>query len=262
MLGAILGDIIGSIYEFDNIKTKDFPLFSPYCIFTDDTVMTVAVAEALLTYGDADISLFKERLVALMHKYGAQYPRAGYGGRFRRWLLRGEKEPYGSFGNGSAMRVSPVALYAKTLDETLLLAKASAEVTHDHPEGIKGACATAGAIFLAKTGESKETIRKFIEKYYDLSFTIDAIRPFYRFNETCQGSVPEALLAFLESDSYEDTVRTAISIGGDSDTVAAIAGGVAEAFYGIPKSIKKKAFHYLDTPLSSVVKDFYKKYSA
>jgi type I restriction enzyme M protein len=160
------------------------------------------------------------------------------------------------------MRVSPVALYAKTLDETLLLAKASAEVTHDHPEGIKGACATAGAIFLAKTGESKETIRKFIEKYYDLSFTIDAIRPFYRFNETCQGSVPEALLAFLESDSYEDTVRTAISIGGDSDTVAAIAGGVAEAFYGIPKSIEKKAFHYLDTPLSSVVKDFYKKYSA
>ncbi len=261
MLGAILGDIIGSIYEFDNIKTKSFPLFSPYCIFTDDTVMTVAVAEALLTYGSEDISLFKEQLVTLMHKYGALYPRAGYGERFSRWLVKGDTEPYGSYGNGSAMRVSPVALYAKTLDETLALAKASAEVTHNHPEGIKGACVTAGAIFLAKVGESKQTIRKFIEEHYDLSFTVDAIRPFYRFNETCQGSVPQALLAFLEAESYEDTIRTAISIGGDSDTVAAIAGGVAEAFYGIPEGIKEKAFHYLDTKLSRVVKEFYQKYA-
>ena len=257
MTGAIIGDIVGSVYEFNNIKTKVFPLFKKDCFYTDDTVMTVAVADALLSWKrEEGVDAFKDILVKKMHLYGALYPRAGYGGRFRCWLKNEEKAPYGSYGNGSAMRVSPVAYYAKTLDEALLLAEASAAVTHNHPEGIKGACAVAGAIFLAKGGAKKEEIRRFIENYYDISFSLDGIREGYAFYEICQKSVPEALVAFLESESFEDAIRCAISIGGDSDTRAAIAGSVAEAYYGIPDKILRKGLSYLDDRLFSVVKAF------
>lgn len=261
MIGAILGDIVGSVYEFNNIKTKQFILFSPNGFFTDDTVMTVAVADALLFSDTSNIPAFQRLLVERMHLYGTLYPDRGYGNRFLCWLNEGDSKPYNSFGNGSAMRVSPVAFYARTLDEALLLAQASAAVTHNHPEGIKGACATAGAIFLAKSGESKQEIRRFIERYYNMSFTLDDIRPSYRFYETCEESVPQALEAFLESESFEDAIRCAISIGGDSDTVAAITGGVAEAFYGIPKDLKKKTLAYLDPRLLGVVKQFTKRYT-
>ncbi len=261
MIGAILGDIVGSIYEFDNIKRKAFPLFHRDCIFTDDTVMTVAVAEALLQYEEiTDYQDFKKTLVGVMHKYGKLYPDAGYGGRFLVWVVRGEMEPYGSYGNGSAMRVSPVAWYAKSLEETIALATASAEVSHNHPEGIKGAVCVAGAIYLARSGATKEEIKDFICQYYTLDFTLDEIRPTYEFIETCQESVPQALEAFLEGEDFEDVIRCAISIGGDSDTIAAMAGSIAEAYYGIPEENKETALSYLDFPLLSVVEVFEEKY--
>ncbi len=231
MYGAIIGDIAGSKYEWHSIKTKDFPLLSEGCRFTDDTVMTVAVAKALLTAREEQRS-FKEVLVKTMQDFGRRYPRAGYGGRFRDWILAEDPKPYGSFGNGSAMRVSPCGLIAVTLAEALALAKASAEVTHDHPEGIKGAEAVAAAVFLAKCGSSREEIRDCIrEHYYPLDKTLDEIRPGYRFEVSCQKSVPEAIQAFLESESYEDAIRGAISLGGDSDTQAAIAGAIAWSYY-------------------------------
>lgn len=232
MYGAIIGDTVGSIYERHNIKTKDFPLFSEGSRFTDDTVMTVAVAAALLRYKQDGIDLSKA-LVEEMQGFGRKYAGAGYGGMFIRWIFSDDPQPYNSFGNGSAMRVSPCGLIAETLDEAPELAKCSAEVTHNHPEGIKGAQAAAAAVFLAKHGSSKEDIRAYItEHFYPLDFTLDEIRPTYRFDVTCQGSVPQAIEAFLESDSYEDAIRNAISIGGDSDTIAAIAGGIAWAYYG------------------------------
>ena len=266
MIGAMLGDIIGSVYEFDNIKTKEFELFRSDCEFTDDTVMTVAVADALMQYEDvrqgdslADIDRFKSILVETMHKYGKLYPEAGYGGHFGLWLDLGETEPYNSFGNGSAMRVSPVAWYAKTLEETLAFATASAEVTHNHPEGIKGAVATAGAVFLAKNGATKDEVYDFVSDYYNVNFSLDAIRPFYGFYETCQDSVPQAIVAFLESENFEDAIRNAISIGGDSDTIAAIAGSIAEAFYGIPAEISSIGLKYLDNNLAKTIRAFKEK---
>lgn len=257
MIGAIFGDIAGSVYEFRNIKTKEFELFSRNCRFTDDTVMTLAVAKAL-TQHDRSRSLddFKNVLITSMHTFGENYPRAGYGGKFFWWLMRKSKEPYHSFGNGSAMRVSPVARYANSLEEALALAEASAEVTHNHPEGIKGAVVTAGAAYLARTGASREEIRNFIESYYPMNFTLDEIRPTYTFDVTCQGSVPQAMKAFLESVSFEDAIRNAISIGGDSDTIAAIAGAVAEGFYGITDEQKEKTLSYLTDSLKKVVFDF------
>lgn len=231
MLGAIIGDIVGSKYEFDNIKTKDFFFVSKGCTFTDDTVMTVAVARALIRM-DKERCFFKAALVEEMKSLGNKYNNAGYGGRFYLWLFGDDTEPYYSFGNGSAMRVSPCGYYAKTMEEALNLAKESAEVTHNHPEGIKGAQAVAAAIFLAKNKSSKEEIREYIEKeFYPLERTLDEIRPDYEFNETCQGSVPEAITAFLESENFEDAIRNAVSLGGDSDTIAAIAGSIAFAFY-------------------------------
>ena len=231
MYGAIIGDIVGSKYEFHNIKTKDFPFLSRGCKFTDDTVMTVAVANALLQ-SQAEERPFKPLLVREMQSLGRKYPRAGYGGMFSSWLHEKDLKPYHSFGNGSAMRVSPCGLIAVTIEEAVSLARASAEVTHDHPEGIKGAEATAAAIFLAKAGESKDSIRRFIgEHYYDLSQTLDEIRPTYTFHSSCQKTVPQAMIAFLESESYEDAIRNAISLGGDSDTLAAIAGAVAWSYY-------------------------------
>lgn len=257
MLGAILGDIVGSVYEFDNIKTKKFELFSEKCGFTDDTVMTVAVAEALLQYDEIiDVEDFKRTLIGSMHKWGKLYPHAGYGGHFGLWLTLGETEPYGSYGNGSAMRVSPVAWYADSLEECLKLAEATAAVTHNHPEGINGAVVTAGAAYLARTGADMGEIRAFVEKYYDMGFTLDSIRDAYYFNETCQETVPEAMEAFFESVSFEDAIRNGISIGGDSDTLCAITGAVAEAYYGLSNEQINAAKTYLDEELSTVVEKF------
>lgn len=231
MLGAIIGDIVGSKYEFDNIKTKDFPFVSRGCTFTDDTVMTVAVARALMRMKKEDY-YFKAAVIEEMKTLGREYPHAGYGGRFNFWLREDFSEPYNSYGNGSAMRVSPCGLYAKSLDEALTLAKESAEVTHNHPEGIKGAQAVAAAIYLAKAKKSKEEIADYIRReFYPLDKTLDEIRPDYEFDVTCQGSVPQAIVAFLESENFEDAIRNAVSIGGDSDTIAAITGSVALAFY-------------------------------
>ncbi len=233
MTGAIAGDIIGSVYEFDNIKTTDFPLFMNESDYTDDTIMTVAVADWLLNGGD---------LAKVMQRYGREYPypTGGYGGRFSGWLREKDPLPYNSWGNGSAMRVSAVGWMYDSLEKTLEVAKETAIVTHNHPEGIKGAQATAVAIYQARTGKSKQDIKQYIETTfsYDLGRTCDEIRPFYRFNESCQGTVPEAIIAFLDSSDFENAIRLAVSLGGDSDTLACITGGIAEAFYGIPEDIR------------------------
>lgn len=252
MIGAIIGDIVGSVYEWNNIKIKDFQLFGPKCFFTDDSVMTVSVAEALIKGGSADA------FIKAMKKYGRMYPDAGYGGRFRSWLFSEDVHPYNSWGNGAAMRVSPVAWMFDTLSEVEEYAEISAAVTHNHPEGIKGAQATAAAIFLARKGKSKDEIKAYIEsKYgYNLSRALDEIRPNYHFNESCQETVPEAIIAFLESKDFEDAIRNAISLGGDSDTLAAITGSIAEAAYNIPKEIKEKAMTFLDKPLIETYKQF------
>ena len=263
MIGAILGDVVGSIYEFDNIKTKNFELFDKECFFTDDSVMTIAVAEALMRYKYIDvdnIDEFKEELITVMHEIGIQYPDCGYGGHFLVWILRNKREPYNSFGNGSAMRVSSVGWFAKGLKEAELIAKATAEVSHNHPEGIKGAVATAGAIYLARTGATMDEIRKYIASYYTIDFTLDEIRPSYDYDITCQGTVPQAMQAFFESTSFEDAIRNAISIGGDSDTLTAITGSVAEAFYGINEELKETTLSYLDETLLDIVERFESKY--
>lgn len=259
MLGAIIGDIVGSPYEWNNIKTTDFPLFSPRSEFTDDSVMTVAVAEGLLN-GGKDKPKTEAEIIAAMRRYGAWYPDAGYGGMFSQWLVSAEPRPYFSYGNGSAMRVSAAGWLFDTLEETEEFAEISARVTHDHPEGIKGAKATAAAIFLARHGAGKAEIREaVVTKYgYDLSRSLDEIRPDYFFNETCQRTVPEAITAFLESEGFEDSLRKGVSLGGDSDTLAAITGSIAEAFYGIPEEIEKQALERLDDRLRAVVERFYK----
>ena len=248
MLGAIIGDIVGSPYEFNNINTTDFPLFSDKSRFTDDTVMTMAVAEALMEGEES------ENYVTSMKKYGTLYLNAGYGGRFRKWLASSDIEPYNSYGNGSAMRVSPVAWWFGTLEDVEKGAEVSAAVTHNHPEGIKGAQAAAAVIFLARKGESKDAIRNYIvSKYgYNLHRTLKKIRPTYKFDGSCQGTVPEAIIAFLESTEFVDAIRKAISLGGDSDTLAAITGSIAEAAYGVPEYTKKQVLTKLDETLLSV----------
>lgn len=252
MIGAIIGDIVGSVYEWNNIKTKDFQLFNSRCFFTDDTVMTLAVAEGLMNGGSADA------FIKAMKKYGRMYPDAGYGGRFGSWMSSEDIHPYNSWGNGSAMRVSPVAWVFDNLSEVEHYAEVSAAVTHNHPEGIKGAKATAAAIFLARKGKSKYDIKAYIESEYgyDLKRTLDEIRPSYSFNESCQETVPEAIIAFLESVDFQDAVRNAISLGGDSDTLAAITGSIAEAAYNIPEEIVEKALTFLDNPLLETYKKF------
>ena len=249
MLGAIIGDMVGSIYEWRNIKTKEFPLFGQNCKFTDDSVMTLAVAEGLMNGGKPD------DYIRAMKRLGRMYPHAGYGGHFQNWLFTDNRSPYNSWGNGSAMRVSPVGWLFDSLEETENAAETSAAVTHNHPEGIKGAQATAAAIFLARNGKSKNEISEYIEeKYdYDLSRTLDEIRPTYEFDVSCMGTVPEAMIAFLESNDFEDAIRNAISLGGDSDTLAAITGSIAEAAYGIPEPIKNRAISLLDGPLLEVL---------
>ena len=236
MYGAFIGDIVGSKYEFNNIKTKDFPLFSPGCDYTDDSIMTAAVAQAILCTAREDCGDFSRVLVETMQDFGRRYPHptGAYGGRFADWLRRENPAPYGSYGNGSAMRVSPCALAAVTLEEALELARVSAAVTHDHPEGIKGAEAVAAALFLAKTGASKEEIRQYVaEHFYSLDFTLDSIRADYHFDVSCQGSVPQAIVAFLESADFEDAVQGAVSIGGDCDTTGAMAGSIAWTYYTV-----------------------------
>jgi len=249
MLGAIIGDIVGSIYEWHNIKTKEFPLFGQKCEFTDDSVMTIAIAEGLMNGGKPD------DYINAMKRLGRMYPNAGYGGNFGRWLITDDRDPYNSWGNGSAMRVSPVGWAFDSLEATESAAEVSAVVTHNHPEGIKGAQATAAAIFLARNGKSKEEIKTYIEMNYDydLSRTLDEIRPSYNFDVSCQGTVPEAIIAFLESNDFEDAIRNAVSLGGDCDTLTAITGSIAEAAYGVPEAIKDKAISLLDEPLLEVL---------
>jgi ADP-ribosylglycohydrolase len=248
MLGAIIGDIVGSVYEWNNVKTKYFPLFSKDVFFTDDTVMTIAIADALLKGGETD------DFIDSMKRFGRLYPDSGYGSRFGSWLSSADREPYNSWGNGSAMRVSPCAWFAGNLGEAETLAEKSAAVTHNHPEGIKGAQATTAAIYLARTGKTKSEIKEYIQSKhgYDLGRVLDKIRPKYRFNETCMKTVPEAIIAFLESTDFEDAIRNAISLGGDSDTLAAITGSIAEAYYGIPLWIKEKAIDYLHDDLRAI----------
>ena len=260
MTGAIIGDIVGSRFEFNNHKFKDFTLFTSECFFTDDTVMTLAVANALNKYeAITDFEAFKQTLIKSMHEVGIHYPDSGYGGRFYGWIMNKRTEPYNSFGNGSAMRVSPVSWYAKSLEEAETLAKATAEVTHNHPEGIKGAVSVAGAIYLARTGYTMAEIKEYVSKFYKIDFTLDEIRPTYGFYETCQESVPQAFEAFFESESFEDAIRNAISIGGDSDTIAAITGSIAEAYYGISDKLKETAVSYLDERLLKIYNDFNNK---
>lgn len=242
MYGAILGDIIGSPYEFDmGNKSKVFPLFSKNSMFTDDTVMTIAVAEAFMNAPD-DEEIIRKRLIQSMQKWGHRYPGAGYGLRFSDWLDCDDPQPYGSYGNGSAMRVSSVAWLYDDLDTVRRMARLSAEVTHNHPKGIKGAEATASAIFLARSGSTKAEIKAYVEAQfgYDLSRTCDKIRPSYHHVESCQETVPEAITAFLEGDSFEDVIRTSVSLGGDCDTLTCIAGSIAEGFYGVPKTLKQE----------------------
>jgi len=254
ILGAIAGDIIGSIYEWNNVKTTVFPIFTEQSDFTDDTVLTIAVADCILNKKDFSKTIWE---------YGRKYTGRGYGGRFREWLNATDRLPYNSFGNGSAMRVSPVGFAGKDLPEVLDLAKRSAEVTHNHPEGIKGAQAVASAIFLARTGKTKPEIKKYIiDSFgYDLNRTINEIRPVYDFNETCQGSVPEAIIAFLESSDYESAIRLAISLGGDSDTIACITGGIAAAFYkSIPDNIIEGVISRLPKEFIGIIEEFNEKF--
>ena len=258
MYGAILGDIIGSPYEFDmGDKVKDFPLFSKHSYFTDDTVMTVAVAEAFMEAPD-DEAAIRERLVKAMVKWGRRYPGAGYGVRFCRWLDSDDPQPYNSWGNGSAMRVAPVAWLYHDLETVRAMARLSAAVTHNHPEGIKGAEAIASAIFLARTGSTKAEIKTYIQRefHYDLSRTCDEIRPGYHHVESCQETVPEAITAFLEGESFEDVIRTAVSLGGDCDTLTCIAGSMAEGFYGVPEELKRECRARLSKDLLAVLERF------
>jgi len=254
MIGAIAGDIIGSVYERHNIKVADFSLFNPGCTFTDDSVLTVAIADAILSgtgYGGK------------LREYYRRYPEKGYGAGFRRWAAAGRITPYNSNGNGSAMRVSPVGFAFIAMEDVQREAKRSAEVTHNHPEGITGAQAVASAVFMARMGSSKEEIKSYIKDtyQYNLSDPLDNIRKHYRFDVTCAGSVPQAITAFLESEGYEDAIRKAISIGGDSDTIACIAGGIAEAFYGgVPANIESFALARLDDDLRAIISEFSQKY--
>ncbi len=250
MLGAIIGDIIGSPYEFESDKTKDFTLFVPDCRPTDDSIMTIAVGCACAEADCRNEYEFKRVLAEKMREIGLKYPDAGYGKRFYQWLIMNETEPYGGNTNGSAMRVSPVAWALDSLEEVERLARWSAEITHSHPEGIKGAEAVAAAVFLARTGSDKEEIREYIQsKYYDLSFTVEEIRPGYSHDMTCEGSVPEAIVCFLDSEDFEDAVRNAVSLGGDGDTQACIAGAIAEAYYSVPDEITEEAIGYIDEDL-------------
>lgn len=261
MLGAIIGDIVGSRFERHNCKSKKFELFTDQCAFTDDTAMTVAIAKALLESKD-DYAHLGINAVKCMQEIGRRYPNCGFGQGFWLWLHKKDPKPYWSYGNGSAMRVSPVAYVAKLDVECLMLADTVTYVSHDHPEGMKGAEAVALATWGALNGATKQMIQKRMEdKYYSLGFTMDEIRPTYRFDASCQGSVPQAIKAFLESEGFEDAIRTAVSIGGDSDTIAAITGGIAGAYYGVPENLWKKAVQYLPKEFIDILEEFERVYT-
>jgi ADP-ribosylglycohydrolase len=254
MIGAIVGDIIGSVHEYAGTKSTDFELYHPDCSFTDDTVLTVAVADCLL-HGHSYVDAF--------HEYFKRYPQAGYGMRFTRWAVRRSRESYHSWGNGSAMRVSPVAYALDSFEQALAEAKRTAEVTHDHPEGICGAQAVTAAVYMARHGEAKAKIRETLERLfgYELNRRLDEIRPGYSFDESCQRTVPEAVIAFMEAENYEDAIRKAICLGGDADTLACITGGIAAAYYGgVPQEMTAWALARLDEPLRGVTTDFCRRY--
>ena len=278
MIGVIIGDIVGSRFEFNNHRSKDFELFTDKCFVTDDSIMTLAVAKALLETDKAFIKGQKikgqittrhdeeyldrlsENTVVAMQVIGRNYPNCGYGGSFGRWIFSENPQPYGSYGNGAAMRISPVGAIAESVDEVKLLSRAVTAISHNHVEGLKGAEATAMAIYLARTGHSKDQILEYIlENYYEIDFILDAIRGSYRFDVTCQGTVPQAIQAFLEADSFEDAIRNAISIGGDSDTLAAITGSIAEAYYGVPDELVEKALTYLDDELLGIYEEWWRE---
>ncbi len=254
IIGAVIGDVIGSVFEWNNIKTTDFDLFNPKCDFTDDSVLTIAIADCILN---------KKDFAKTIWEYGRKYRGRGYGGSFRNWLQEDNLKPYGSYGNGSAMRASAVGFAFNDIETVLKVAKQSAEVTHNHPEGIKGAQATATAIFLARLGKSKQEIKDYLTETfkYNLDFTLDEIRPTYKFDVTCQGSVPQAIVAFLESADFESAIRLAISIGGDSDTIACITGGIASAFYKhIPTEIMDFVVDKLPSEYIEIMNKFEEQY--
>ena len=257
MLGAIVGDIVGSRFEWDNHRSKEFDLLTYKCFFTDDSVMSLALAQAILE-SKPDYSDLAEKSVECMQRIGRKYPDCGYGGRFYGWMFSDEPKPYNSFGNGAAMRVSAAGFAAGSMNEAKMLAERITAVTHNHPEGVKGAEATGSAIFLAREGSSKEEIKSYIvqEFGYDLSRTLDEIRPGYSMDATCQGSVPEAILSFLESTDFEDAVRGAVSLGGDTDTIACIAGSIAEAFYGVPETLQEECRSRLPQDMLAVLGAF------
>ena len=272
MLGAIIGDIVGSRFEWHNHKDKHFELFTEDCRMTDDSIMTIAVAKALMETEKALKSvangqernneyyiLLEKMSIQYMQAFGRRYPDCGFSRAFFQWIISDDPQPYNSYGNGAAMRVSPVAYVGRTQKEIQHLSETVTGVSHDHAEGLKGAEATAIAIFMARSGSSKDEIRNRIaENYYPLNFTLDEIRDAYRFTTDCQATVPQAIIAFLESTSFEDAIRNAVSIGGDSDTLAAIAGAIAEAFYGIPEQIKERALGYFDTEMLSVYEEWFR----
>lgn len=262
MIGAIIGDIVGSRFEFDNYRAKDFEFLTHKCFFTDDSVMSLAVCEALM-HCKPDYSDLNNETIESMRRIGRSYPHCGYGGSFHRWMYSNNPQPYNSYGNGAAMRVSGCGYAANSIAEAVALSKAVTEITHNHPEGLKGAEATTIAVYMARTGSSLMAIRDCIVKnYYPINFTLDSIRDTYQFNETCQDTVPQALEAFFESTSFEDAIRNAISIGGDSDTLAAITGAVAEAYYGVPNNIRKHALKFLDDRLLKILLEFENMYPA
>ncbi|MBO5621964.1 MAG: ADP-ribosylglycohydrolase family protein [Butyrivibrio sp.] len=260
MYGALLGDMIGAPYEFDRSnKSKEFDMYNEQVAFTDDSVMTIAVAEGIMNAGlDADEKRMKAEIVSSMKAWGRRYPDAGYGNKFIWWLMLDDPNPYGSFGNGSAMRVSSVGWFYESMDRTREVARWTAEVTHNHPEGVKGAEAVAAAIFMARNKYSKEQIKEYVIKEfdYDLSRTCDEIRPDYRHTEICQETVPEAITAFLEGFDFEDVIRTAVSLGGDCDTLTCISGGIGEAFYGVPDEMIKECRKRLPGDMLAVIEQF------
>lgn len=267
-MGAIMGDIVGSRFEFNNHKSKDFSLFTPDCQVTDDSIMSLSLAKALMEtekrlearpggFDQDYYSLLEKMALRYMQEIGRKYPHCGYGGRFARWIFSDNPRPYNSYGNGAAMRISPIGFFAKSEEEVFALSEAVTKVSHNHKEGLKGAEATALAIFMARQGSSKGQIRDRINRdYYPLDFTIDQIRDTYSFNETCQATVPQAIQAFIESTSFEDAIRTAISLGGDSDTLAAITGSIAQAYYGLPLALEQEALSYLDKQLLEIYLDW------
>ncbi len=256
MLGAIVGDIAGSRFEFGQFKSKAFELLDKGCFFTDDTVLTLAVCEGLLRY-NGDVEKLEQQTINFARKFASEYRSCGYGAKFKAWVVSKDPKPYGSFGNGAAMRVSGCGYVADSIEEVKLLSKAVTAITHDHPQAILAAEATAVCVYLAREGRSLEGIRQYVlSHYYKMDFTLDEIRPSYRHEVSCQESVPQALESFFESNSFEDAIRNAVSLGGDSDTIAAIAGSIAEPYYGIPTDIREKALGFLDERLRSVVKRF------